>query len=230
MRPQVRILYRPFPTLAMIAEGTLRQLYCDRHLSMMEVARELKVTHATVLYWLKQYKIPRRSWSEGTYVKRNPRGDPFRIKTRLSGLERELTAAALALYWAEGNKNDGAIRIGNLDANLLRLFARFLRKVCRVEEARLTVYVRVNDPFGLKPARRYWAEQLGLPKERVLVYRHTDSRSNPTRQRSPYGVATLEFHNVKFRRWLEAAIQELLQRHLTRISDSTRTNGEYQET
>ena len=184
---------------------------------MTEVARTLGTTHAAVLYWLRKFGIPRRSWSESTYIKLNPGGDPFHIKQRLSASDRELSAAALALYLAEGNKHNGAVRIGNLDAEILRLFARFLREIGGVVEDRLSVYVRVNRPFSLKPAQRYWARKLNLQTKQVRVYRHTDHRSNPTRQSSSYGIATLEFHNVKFRRWLQEAMHQLIRRQLRDI-------------
>ena len=169
----------------MLTKATLVELYRDNGLSMAEVARVLGATHATVLYWLKRHGVARRSWSESSYVKLNPNGDPFRIKQAVSASDRELSAAALALYWAEGNKSNGAVRIGNLDAGVLRLFARFLREVGGVEEDRLSIYVRVNRPFSLKPAQRYWARQLDLQPRQVHVYRHTDHRSNPAHQTSP---------------------------------------------
>ncbi len=199
----------------MIERDTLLALYQGRHLSMAETAHTLGTTHATVLYWLKRYGIARRSWSESTYVKLHPDGDPFQITSRLTRTQQELTAAALALHWAEGSKKRDRVQIGNLDAEVLQLFAQFLRQIGGVEEDKLKVYVRVNQPFPLGRARRYWARKLALPARQVRVYRHTDSRSEPTRQTSAYGVATLEFHNVKFRRWLDEQLAQLIRRHRT---------------
>ena len=211
MRSQVQILYRPDFVLEMLDRTKLEELYCDRRLSMMEIATQLGVTHATVLYGLKKHRIARRSWSESTYAKLNPSGNPFAIRTRLTNQQRELMVAGLLLYWAEGKKPGGAIQIANLDGRMLQLFVRFLRQVCQVDERRLRVYVRVHKQFRLAPARRYWAELLTLPAAQVMVYPHTDERSDVSKQWSRYGIATLQFNNTKFKEWLRNATNEYLE-------------------
>lgn len=181
---------------------------------MAEIAEKLQTTHATVLYWLKKYQIPRRTWRESAYVKQNPSGDPFRIPKTLTARQQELMAAGLLLYWAEGSKTDSATRIANLDQRMLELFARFLRDVCHVDEQRLSLYVRVHKRFVLESARRYWSRHLHLPLSRVLVYPHSDSRSKAYQQWSSYGLATLEFHNTKFKQWLDTAIEHYVNKRL----------------
>ena len=189
-------------------EAQLKTLYLRRQLSMMQIADELQTTHATVLYWLKKFEIPRRSWSESTYVKMNPDGDPFKLPSAWTERRRTLLAAGLLLYWAEGSKkNKTTAAIGNLDGRLLQVFAAFLREVCHVNERRLSVYVRVYKTFSRLAARRYWGRLLGIPSSRIFVYPHTDKRSKTHQQWSRHGLATLEFHNTKFKRWLDEAIE-----------------------
>jgi hypothetical protein len=195
-------------------EKELKELYCGRRLSMMEVANELNVTQAKVFYWLKKLDIPRRSWRESTYVKLNPQGDPFVILDRFDTIERELLTAGLLLYWAEGSKGKGAIRITNLDHRMLKVFLNFLRKICNVEENRLYLYVRVYKEFSLVEARKYWSNLLNIPSQKVFIYPHTDTRSKKNKQWSQYGIATLEFHNTKLKQWLDASIEELIQKLL----------------
>lgn len=186
----------------------LKELYCHRRLSMMEIAQGLHTTHATVLYWLKRYGIPRRSWSESTYAKLNPDRDPFTIPTSLTAKQRALLVAGLLLYWAEGAKaNKEAVQLGNLDGRMLQIFARFLREVCQVDERRLKVYVRVHKQFSRSVAHRYWSRLLQLPSNQVFVYCHTDKRSKAQRQWSPYGLSVLVFSSTKFRMWLDQAIE-----------------------
>ena len=102
----------------------------------------------------------------------------------------------------------GSVRIGNLDGRMLKVFIRFLREVCHVDERRLSVYVRVYKQFSLTAARRYWSRLLRLPVRQVFVYPHTDKRSQAHRQWSRHGLAVLEFHNTKFKAWLDYAIEE----------------------
>lgn len=198
----------------------LEELYTQRRLSMMEIAKELRTTHATVLYWLKKHKIPRRSWSESTYVKLNREGDSFTIPKTLTAAQRELLAAALLLYWAEGDKtNKSGTKIGNLDGQMLQVFIKFLREVCRADERRLCVYVRVHRRFSLSGARRYWSQSLKLPPSRIHVYRHADKRSKANKQWSPYGLAILEFHSTKFKPWFDYTIKDYV-RYLLSESQS----------
>ncbi|MBI4342551.1 MAG: hypothetical protein HY599_04215 [Candidatus Omnitrophica bacterium] len=203
-------------------EAQLRTLYCEQRLSMMEIAQRLSTTHATVLYWLKKHAIQRRSWSESTYAKRNPIGDPFTIPDRLSPEQEALLQAGLLLYWAEGTKGGPSLQIANLDPRMLQLFVKFLRLVCRIHEQRLYVYVRVHRSFSRTAARRYWSRLLSIVPTRVHVYMHTDTRGK-RKQWSPYGLATLEFHNSKLKRWLEQAINEYVEQQL----QTSRTDPRY---
>ena len=195
-------------------KAELRQLYFGQRLSMMEIAKKLRRTHATVLYWMKKHRIPRRSWSESTYCKQNPAGDPFTIPRTLSTRQRGLKTAALLLYWAEGSKNSWGTQLANLDARMLQLFMKFLRGVCHVDERRVFVYVRVHRQFSVKAARTYWAGLLRLPASRIFVYPHTDQRSRASKQWSRHGIATLEFHSTKLKRWLDVEREAYIHRQL----------------
>lgn len=194
----------------------LRELYCDRRLSMMEVANESRTTHAKIYYWLRKYGISRRSWSDSAYAKQNPKGDPFTIPEKFSYHQQELLKAGLLLYWAEGNKGKDAIRLANLDWRMLVLFLEFLREVCYVREERIYVYVRVQKEFSLDDARQYWANILHLPMSRISVYPHTDKRSKLTHQKSHHGIATLEFHSTKLKQWLDATMEEYIKQLMDR--------------
>lgn len=198
----------------MLKKQILKTLYCGRQYSMMEVAQKLNVTHATVLYWLKRHGITRRSWSESTYVKLNPRGDPFTILSTFSNQQHKLATAGFLLYWAEGAKSRDATRLGNLDPRMLQLFLKFLREICHVREERLRVSVRVHRRFPLRRARAYWARTLRLPPTRIFVYRHTDQRSQYSRQWAHYGLATLEFPSTKFKAWLDRSIETYVRKQL----------------
>jgi hypothetical protein len=206
----------------MIQGQLLEELYYHRRLSMTEVAQRLKTTHATVLYWLKKHGMPRRSWSESIYAKQNPGGHPFIIPAVLSVRQRELARAGFLLYWAEGAKSREATRLANLDPRMLQLFLKFLREVCGVSEARLRLSVRVYKQFSLRAAKAYWARTLRLPASRVFVYRHTDQRSRHVRQRSRYGLATLEFPSTTFKAWLDRSIETYVREQLNEMAAESR--------
>ncbi len=82
----------------MLRADQVRKLYYGRKLSMWDIAETISTTPATVIYWMKKYNFKRSSSSECAYVKQNPNGDPFKIKTKLTKREGELLLIGLMLY------------------------------------------------------------------------------------------------------------------------------------
>ena len=188
----------------MVNKKQLNHLYNDKKLSMMEVARKLGVTHATIYYWLKKYEIQRRSWQDSSYVKQNPNGDPFKIKSRLNNNEKGLLMCALMLYCGEGNrKNRHSTQIANLDHRILRVFIGFLRKICGVNKNKIGLYVQLYSKFNREEASKYWSRTLLIPKARIDIYPHTDIRSKLDEQRSKFGIARIQVNNYKLKNWIE---------------------------
>ena len=176
---------------------------------MGDVAAELGTTPATILYWMEKYGYRRRDQSASSYAKQNPGGDPFKIKHRLTPEEKELFITGLMLYWSEGAKSQKySVQLANLDYRMLQIFLEFLRKICRISEEKLRLQVRVYREFDFDRARSYWAELLQIPKKHIAVHPHTDARSKANKQWSPYGIATLQFCNMKLRKWLDEAIEK----------------------
>src|SRR5690349_2849761 len=87
-----------------IAKDTLEQMYVQDRRSMQEIADELGCSVNKIVYWMDKYQIERRDSSEATYHKRNPLGDPFRIKEALTAQDRDLMMLAIGLYIGEGTK------------------------------------------------------------------------------------------------------------------------------
>ncbi|MFH1190697.1 MAG: hypothetical protein V1670_00680 [Candidatus Omnitrophota bacterium] len=188
----------------MVNKRNLQYLYNDKKLSMMEVAERLGVTHATIYYWLKKYGVKRRSWRDSSYVKQNPNGDPFKLKKRLNKKEKGLLACALMLYCGEGNRrNKHSIQLANLDHRILKVFMGFLRKICRVNKDKVSLYVQLYRKFNRSEALEYWSKTLLIPKSQIGIYPHTDKRSKLEEQRSKFGIARIQFNNYKLKNWIE---------------------------
>jgi hypothetical protein len=182
----------------------LHHLYDIKKLSMVDIARKLKVTHAKVYYWFKKYGIKRRSQSDSSYVKQNPDGDPFRIKEELNNKERELLISGLMLYCAEGHRaNKHSVQLANLDHRILKIFARFLREICGVHQNKIGLYVQLYKKFDKNTARDYWSRVLRIPESQILVCPHTDKRSKIEEQKSKFGIARIQVHNYKLKNWID---------------------------
>lgn len=179
----------------------------------MDIAKQLKVTHAKIYYWIKRYRIRTRSRSESSYLKHNPNGDPFSIKKKLNNKENNLLISGLMLYAAEGHrKNKHSIQLSNLDYRILRLFVLFLREICGVCESKISLYVQVYKKFNKKEAKNYWAKVLKIPIRQIGVYTHTDKRSKMEGQKSRFGIARVQVHNYKLKKWLDKKLDYYLNR------------------
>ena len=80
--------------------------------------------------------------------------------------------------------------------------------VFKINEERLSVYVRAHRKFSKKVAKKYWSNLLNISPARVLVYTHFDSRSRFNKQWSKYGIATLQFHSKRLRSIVDSKIEK----------------------
>ncbi len=188
-------------------------MYLEKKLSVAEIAAELGETFPKTLYWVKKHGIPIRSSSERTYVKHNPGGDPFHPKEQLTPRERELFLLGLAIYWTEGSRKVRYnVQVVNMDHRMLQLFVRFLRDIACVREERLRLSARVYHGFDKSKAQQYWSRLLKLRSEQVFAYPHIDERSDPNKQWSPYGIATVCVSSTKLKAWMDQQLEENIER------------------
>lgn len=194
-------------------KNVLMHLYYSKKQSMMEIANKLRISHAKVYYWFKKYGIKRRSWSESSYIKQNPHGDPFRIKERLNRNENALLISGLMLYCGEGSRRSKhVIQMANLDSRTLGLFVTFLKKICRVDRKKIGLQVQLFKEFDKEAARSFWHRALAIPKSQIDTYEHTDMRSKIKEQRSKFGIARVQVNNCKLKNWIDKELDKHLDR------------------
>ena len=70
------------------------------------------------------------------------------------------------LYWAEGGKDRNVVRFTNSDAEMVRVFLRFLRQCYGVTDGRVTPAINcyVNNGLELGEIEDWWLETLELPR------------------------------------------------------------------
>lgn len=83
--------------MAFLDKDQLVRLYSSG-LSMMDISKRNKVSIHKVAYWMSKYSINRRSWSEATYIKKNPNGDPFKFSSPSTLEAIKLFGIGLGLY------------------------------------------------------------------------------------------------------------------------------------
>ena len=178
--------------------------------SAKEVGDLLGLSWRQVIACMQRHHIPRRSRSEATYLKANPAGDPFQIKSKLSVEEERLKALAVGLFWGEGTRrNRISVRISNSDPRLLRIFVAFLRNICGVHSSKLRVHLVLHDDVNPEEALAYWSCWLEIPRDQFNrpTSIHARGRGSYT-VKARYGTAGVYVHNSKLRRVMEAWLNE----------------------
>ncbi len=194
-------------------ESVLRHLYLTEGLSAKQIADRLGMPEAKIVYWLRKYKIPKRSLSEAIYRRVNPNGDPFNLKTDLSPDEEKLKAAGLMLWVTEGSlKDKDEVYTSNSNPNLIKLFVEFLLRICRVEKSKIKVRVLYypNMDLTIDEAKRFWANETGLPESQIKL--NTYQAVHNYRAKSKYGTATVGVNNIKLRALMENWLNEMYNR------------------
>ena len=120
------------------SEDVLKDLYIQKKQSVSEIARIFKCSENRINYWIKKFKIQKRSLADAMYAKYNPNGDPFLIKEPKTLDQAKLLGLGLGLYWGEGNKkNRNSIRLGNTDPRLIKMFLRFMLEIFGIKKEKL---------------------------------------------------------------------------------------------
>jgi len=185
----------------MITKEILNRLYCVKKLSMMEISKKLNCSHNQVVYWMKKYKIKRRSISDAIYQQHNPNGDPFQIQTIDTIEKAKLYGLGIGIYWGEGNKtNKYSIRLGNTDAKLLNIFISFLIEIFNVNRKDMRFQLQTFTDIDTNEALEYWINILSVDRSQFYKVHVTISGSVGTyRNKSRYGVVTVYYHNKRLR-------------------------------
>jgi hypothetical protein len=129
-----------------------------------ELALELGVHIDAVFYFMRKHKITRRSLPERNKLRYEKKAPSFILKKILNKNDERLKALAVAIYWAEGYKSQKAkcVDLANSDAEMIRVFMKFLRNVCGIDETRLRVLLYCHDKQAIPGLISYWSKLTGI--------------------------------------------------------------------
>ena len=167
--------------------------------SINEVAAMFSLSTRKVREVLNNGNITIRNHKEASYIKNNRLGDPFDILTKLTPEEEHLKAMALGLYLTEGNtKNKNSVRFSNSNPALVKIFVKFLKVVCGVEQDKIKLSLIVYPDVSKKKVKEYWANFLDLPVEQFTKTTVLKNRNHPSsKKHSELGTITVYVHNTK---------------------------------
>src|SRR3989344_1703110 len=129
----------------------LSKLYSVKKYSVSEIAGVFKCSENRINYWIRKFKIQKRSLADAMYAKCNPDGDPFLVKEPKTLDEAKLLGLGLGLYWGEGNKrNKNSIRLGNTDPGIIKNFLRFLINIFGIKVEKLRFGLQIFSDMSKK--------------------------------------------------------------------------------
>lgn len=194
----------------MLQEKQLRRLYASGK-SMMEISQILNCSVHKVSYWMEKHSIQRRVRREAMYIKLNPNGDPFKIKTNLNKNDAFLLGLGLGIYWGEGNKvTPHSLRVANTDPEMIKAFTTFLKKICNLENKRLSYNIVSFNDASPEVARKYWSEQLKISPQKFGKITQIPHQGKGTyKRKSQYGVCTIQGNNIKLKTWIMEQITSI---------------------
>lgn len=193
-----------------IAKETLERMYVQEKRSMQEIADTLGCSVNKVVYWMDKHGISRRGWSEATYHKRNPLGDPFQIHEPVTADERDLMMLAIGLYIGEGTKKADSVRFTNSNPQVIGAFLRFLEQICRVEKSKIRAWLNVHDDVNLEAAQSFWQAATGLDRKQFSKPFVQPSHGGSYADKSKYGTLTIIVGNRKLADFVKDSCSKVL--------------------
>lgn len=195
----------------MLDKKLLYGFYYDEGKSLKEIAVQTGCSLHQVQYWMVKHGFKSRNRSQALYLKHNPDGDPFNVKSKFTRSELVLLGIGLGLWWGEGSKkHHGTIRLGNSDPKLIKKFCEFLEVICGVKKGKIRFGLQVFSDMKPGEAKKYWIGFLGVNESqfhpKVVI---TKARGKGSyREKTKFGVLTLHCANIKLREIFDKMMRE----------------------
>jgi hypothetical protein len=173
----------------------IKDLYL-KEVSGPEISSRLSIPVRQVYRVLEKLKVPRRGLALQHEIRFSKSPLSFKFKEKLSLKDKELLVAGLMLYYGEGAKTKNTVDFANSDPRIVRIFLKFLRQICGVEEDRLRFYLYCFSDQNPQELIEFWSRDLKASKASFTkpyvreVYRNLH-------RRMPYGVLHVRYSDLR---------------------------------
>lgn len=121
--------------------------------------------------------------------------------------------SGLMLYWGEGDKRTRAqVKLANTDPNMIRLYAFFLRKICRIPEDRIRAYILIYPDLDEESCLDHWSFHSGIEKNKF--FKCITIQGKQKGRKLAYGVCSITVTSTYFKEkmllWLQLLPNELM--------------------
>jgi hypothetical protein len=194
-----------------LSKNLIEKLYRKEKLSTIKIAKKLKTTTWTVLGFMTRNNIPRRTFQEANQICFENKPLSFLIKKRLSVGDEKLKMAGVFLYWAEGAKAYGrncGVDFANSNPKMIKIFVRFLREICRVDERRLRVYIYCYSDQAIENIKNFWYKLTNIPKSQFSKPYVKDDFLPEKSGKMKYGLVHIRYADKKLLYQIDDWIKE----------------------
>jgi hypothetical protein len=182
--------------------------YYQDGFSVREISEKIQAPFNATFYFLRKHKIPRRTARESNALQFAKKQLSFSIKENLSVEEEKLKIAALMLYWGEGAKRGHTVDLANSDISVIKIFLRFLREICRVDESRLRVYTYCYINQNIDKILEYWSIVTKISKNQFSQpYIRNDFSMKAGRQME-FGMIHIRYNDKKLLNYILKEIED----------------------
>lgn len=196
--------------------------------SVKQIAQYLGVSKSSVSLWVRDVELAdAQRESLAARIRAGPlesgarsrerglrRRAAFQEEGRRLARERDSSyAAGCMLYWGEGSKGRGAVRLSNSDPAMIAFFARFLREHFGVEDDAISLYCNLfaDHLDRQREIEAFWLRVAGPPpsclrKSSVNVQSKYSQKKRANKL--PYGTCRLVVHSTRIVQTIYGSIQE----------------------
>jgi len=173
----------------------IQELYLA-NLSGPDIAKKLNVNIRWVYRSLERRGIKRRTSAVQNRIRFEGSPLSYNFKEKLSQSDRELLVAGAMLYYGEGAKTGQTVDFANSDPRMLKIFIKFLREICGIDEKKLRFYLYCFSNQNSGELIRYWSKLLKASTEQFTKPYIKEANPKQTRVMS-YGVLHIRYSDSR---------------------------------
>lgn len=152
-----------------LSKNLIKKLYHNQGLSTIKIANKLNMSVWAVLGFMRRNGIKRRTFFEANKINFDKKPLTYFLKKNLTKKNEKLKIAGTFLYWAEGakvnkEKNNCTVDFANSNPEMVRIFVKFIREICGVNEKKLRVFLYCYSDQDIVKIKNFWYSLTSIPK------------------------------------------------------------------
>ncbi len=192
--------------------------------SLNYISKKVGVAKSSVSAWVRDIELTNEQIKKIEYQRQasTSNSETYRKRRREyqeNGREKAvalksdpLYAFGCALYWGEGRKNRGSVRLTNSDPQMLSFFVKFLKKYFNVSNDCFTISIQyyLNNGLKLNDIEEYWCNILDLDKRALRGHTLKSKYYSNSKVKHPYGICSVGISSTEIAMNIYGSIKEYI--------------------